>query len=385
MRFYPLNLGPYPSPPAPPSRASTLREPPTAAARLSPGVAACAPPLSRCSCWVPCVSPRSAWLARLFPERSILGPPSQAPCKVRTLALSLPKRSSTLLPSVSIRLPNPQTRAAGSGASAPLSPRAPPSPTLALASRASLPLARAPLQVQNRTPPHPPPGWLSFFLAMARWYPAPLGPESSAPAPCSAGSTSADSRVVGAAVSHIAALLIAEAARGPAGGAGQVTTRATAAQHCAALPGPERARLALCPGHRGHRGQSERQGQDRRPATWGGSRGPAGSRRRAGTDPKQPSWRGGGCWPDRSPTCHGAIFIIHPYSSNPGFPGGSVVKDRPAIQETRVPSLGRENPLEKAMATHSSILGVGRILGKSHGQRSLEGCSPWSPKELETT
>ena len=143
---------------------------------------------------------------------------------------------------------------------------------------------------------------------------------------------------------------------GPAGGAGQVTTRATAAQHCAALPGPERARPALCSGHRGHRGQSERQGQDRRPATWGGSRGPAGSRRRAGTDPKQPSWRGGGCWPDRSPTCHGAIFIIHPYSSNPGFPGGSVVKDRPAIQETRVPSLGRENPLEKAMATHSSTL-----------------------------
>ena len=241
MRFYPLNLGPYPSPPAPPSRASTLREPPTAAARLSPGVAACAPPLSRCSCWVPCVSPRSAWLARLFPERSILGPPSQAPCKVRTLALSLPKRSSTLLPSVSIRLPNPQTRAAGSGARAPLSPRAPPSPTLALASRASLPLARAPLQVQNRTPPHPPPGWLSFFLVMARWYPAPLGPESSAPAPCSAGSTSADSRVVGAAVSHIAALLIAEAARGPRAAQG----RSRPEQQRPSTAPPCRARSAL--------------------------------------------------------------------------------------------------------------------------------------------
>ena len=62
-----------------------------------------------------------------------------------------------------------------------------------------------------------------------------------------------------------------------------------------------------------------------------------------------------------------------------------MVKNPPAIQETRVPSLGRENPLEKAMATHSSIIGVGRILGKSHGQRSLEGCSPWGPKELETT
>ena len=39
-----------------------------------------------------------------------------------------------------------------------------------------------------------------------------------------------------------------------------------------------------------------------------------------------------------------------------GFPGGSVVKNPPAIQETRVPSLGWEDPLEKEMATHSSVL-----------------------------
>ena len=32
------------------------------------------------------------------------------------------------------------------------------------------------------------------------------------------------------------------------------------------------------------------------------------------------------------------------------------VKDLPATQETRVRSLGREDPLEKGMATHSSIL-----------------------------
>ena len=31
------------------------------------------------------------------------------------------------------------------------------------------------------------------------------------------------------------------------------------------------------------------------------------------------------------------------------------VKDLPAIQETRVWCLGREDPLEKVMATHSSI------------------------------
>ena len=43
----------------------------------------------------------------------------------------------------------------------------------------------------------------------------------------------------------------------------------------------------------------------------------------------------------------------------PGFPGGSVVKNPPAMQEpqeTCVQSLGQEGPLDKAMATHSSIL-----------------------------
>ena len=40
-----------------------------------------------------------------------------------------------------------------------------------------------------------------------------------------------------------------------------------------------------------------------------------------------------------------------------------------------VQSLGREAPLEKGMAPHSSILA-----GKSHGQRSLAGCSPWVTK-----
>ena len=32
------------------------------------------------------------------------------------------------------------------------------------------------------------------------------------------------------------------------------------------------------------------------------------------------------------------------------------VKNLPAVQETRVRSLGREDPLEKEMATHPSIL-----------------------------
>ena len=55
------------------------------------------------------------------------------------------------------------------------------------------------------------------------------------------------------------------------------------------------------------------------------------------------------------------------------------VKNLLAVQETQetwVQSLGWEDPLEEAMATHSSILAW-----KSHGQRSLEGYSPWGHKE----
>ena len=42
--------------------------------------------------------------------------------------------------------------------------------------------------------------------------------------------------------------------------------------------------------------------------------------------------------------------------------------------------MGKEGFLELEMAVHSSILP-----GKSHGQRSLVGCSPWGRKELDTT
>ena len=39
-----------------------------------------------------------------------------------------------------------------------------------------------------------------------------------------------------------------------------------------------------------------------------------------------------------------------------GFPSGSAVKNPRAMQETWVQPLGREDALEKKMATHSSIL-----------------------------
>ena len=38
------------------------------------------------------------------------------------------------------------------------------------------------------------------------------------------------------------------------------------------------------------------------------------------------------------------------------FDGLELLKSPPALQETRVRSLGQEGPLQKGMATHSSIL-----------------------------
>ena len=39
-----------------------------------------------------------------------------------------------------------------------------------------------------------------------------------------------------------------------------------------------------------------------------------------------------------------------------GFPGGAVVKNLPAMQEMQIWNLDREDPLEKEIVTHSSIL-----------------------------
>ena len=55
-------------------------------------------------------------------------------------------------------------------------------------------------------------------------------------------------------------------------------------------------------------------------------------------------------------------------------------KNLPAVQETWVRSLGREDPLEKGMATHTPVF----LPEEFHGQRSLAGC-PWGHKELDMT
>ena len=54
------------------------------------------------------------------------------------------------------------------------------------------------------------------------------------------------------------------------------------------------------------------------------------------------------------------------------------VKNLPAVPETRVRSLGQEDPL-KCQPTPVSLP------GKSHGQRSLVACSLWGLKEWDTT
>ena len=59
-----------------------------------------------------------------------------------------------------------------------------------------------------------------------------------------------------------------------------------------------------------------------------------------------------------------------------------LVKNLPANcrrHKTRVQSLGREDPLQKEMATCSSIP------VSSHGQRNLVGYSPWDCKESDMT
>ena len=57
-----------------------------------------------------------------------------------------------------------------------------------------------------------------------------------------------------------------------------------------------------------------------------------------------------------------------------------MVKDLPTIQETQIPSLGWEDPLEKGMATHSSI-----PAWKIPWTEEPGSYSPWGGKESDTT
>ena len=63
-----------------------------------------------------------------------------------------------------------------------------------------------------------------------------------------------------------------------------------------------------------------------------------------------------------------------------GFPGGLAVKNLLAMQETRIQSLGQEDPLKEEMTIHSSILAYKIPWTEEAGRLPLMG---W--KELDMT
>ena len=63
-----------------------------------------------------------------------------------------------------------------------------------------------------------------------------------------------------------------------------------------------------------------------------------------------------------------------------GFPGGSVIKNLPAMQEIWVRSLVWKVPWRRTWQPTPVLLP-----GESHGQRSLAGYNPQSCKESDTT
>ena len=72
-----------------------------------------------------------------------------------------------------------------------------------------------------------------------------------------------------------------------------------------------------------------------------------------------------------------------------GFPGGSAVKNPPAMQEPQemwVQSLGWEDPLEECVATHSSILAWRIPIDRGDWQATVHGATEnWTLlKQLST-
>ena len=98
--------------------------------------------------------------------------------------------------------------------------------------------------------------------------------------------------------------------------------------------------------------------------------------------------RQGGSWPargaGRQPVCPDEVGWGRGTAGLRGAGSGSEVVLQGLSRSQRLLQLHqkKEGPdiLDKGMATHSSI-----SPGKSHGQRSLVGYSPWGQKELDTT
>ena len=54
-----------------------------------------------------------------------------------------------------------------------------------------------------------------------------------------------------------------------------------------------------------------------------------------------------------------------------------MVKTPPAMLESRVRSLGRKDPLEKEMATHSSILAFRNFMDRGAWPATVHGVTKW--------
>ena len=73
---------------------------------------------------------------------------------------------------------------------------------------------------------------------------------------------------------------------------------------------------------------------------------------------------------------HNIHICTYPYTCM-----AQAVKNLPAIQETQVQILGQEAPLERRKWQPTPVC----LPGKSHGQKSLSGYSPWGRKESDMT
>ena len=81
----------------------------------------------------------------------------------------------------------------------------------------------------------------------------------------------------------------------------------------------------------------------------------------------------------------GRTMFKKPPTCTRGSPGGSAVKNLPAMQESQVRSLDQEDPLEEGMATRSSIL-AWRVpwTEEPGGPQSIGLQSPTRLKQLST-
>ena len=68
-----------------------------------------------------------------------------------------------------------------------------------------------------------------------------------------------------------------------------------------------------------------------------------------------------------------------------GFPGGAVVGTCLPLQESQVRSLGQEDPLEKGMATRSSIFCLVNSMDRGAWWATVQGVSKSLTQHTETT